>query len=177
MKLLKILVVFIALVILATNVMADPYANAVKSEWGTVVDGINAIGAPDGNVAVVYEASTLRLDMGLGEEIYGYAGDDDFIVIEQDGIETVDCAKIAVEASEDGLVWVGMSCDSNSLSIPDGQIVRYVRIRNLKNQPHFEVDALVAHYYMPDHIPEFGAIGAGLALLGAGAFILKKRKK
>lgn len=162
-------------------VNADPYADAVKSQHR--VDNANrALGAPDGQYATLKHGifgaySELVLDMGEGEEIYGgpYEGDQDFTVIEVDGRELPDCANVYAEISEEGEQWVGLACHNNGFTIPDHATARYIRITNYAGTP-FEVDAIVAKYYMPNDVPEFGLIGALVAVAAIGGFALYRRK-
>ncbi len=163
----------------ATNNPADPYADSVVSAH-RVVNAGNALGAPDGNYAKLrgafhHRTSEIVLDMGEGEEIYGYDGDD-FTVIEVDwNREVPDCASVGADISDDGFHWLGLTCSSDGFEIPDGATARYIKIKNFRGSA-VEIDAIVAHHYLPNNVPEFGIL-ASVAVLGlAGLFIYRKRK-
>lgn len=175
-----LMALFLVSTVAAVNT-ADPYANAVESQH-RVKNAANALGAPDGQYAKLKAAwgpaySEIVLDMGEGEEIYGgpYPGDKDFTVIEVDGREIPDCASVFAEISGDGEQWVGLACHNNGFTIPDHATARYIRITNYAGAP-FEVDAIVAKYYMPNDVPEFGLIGALVAVAAIGGFALYRRR-
>lgn len=152
----------------------DPYADAVEKEY-RVHNAQNAVGAPDGDYAKVKGFGYLILDMGEGEEIYGGPYDAiDFKVIEVDGREIPDCASIGVWIADEGFEWVGLSCSSDGFELPEGSVVRYVKIANFVGTS-FEVDAVEAEYYLPNNVPEFGILAAFGVLALAGLFIYKRR--
>jgi len=178
---LSIVLLFSLALVAAGAPNVDPYADAVLSSKRTSNAG-NAVGAPDGAYASIRGGGQLILDMGEGEEIYGGPyGADDFKIIEVDGWEWPDCASIGVWISDGSkskmggdFEWVGISCSSNGFELPNDAVVRYVKIKNHLGAA-YEVDAIVADYYLPDNVPEFGVLAA-IGVLGlAGLFIYRRR--
>ena len=184
---MKKLLLLFALTLLAISMVAaatpavDPYADAVKESFRTSHPN-NALGAPDGAAAsikagnIIHPSGYMILDMGEGEEIYGGPyGAKDFHIIEVDGKEIPDCASVGVWIADDSFHWVGLSCSSDGFELPSGAVVRYVKVENYLGT-NFELDAIVADYYLPNNVPEFGVLAA-LGVIGlAGLFLYRKRK-
>ena len=128
----------------------DPYADFVistQSEW--YLNGDNALDAPDGENATIYEGYTngyLTLDMGENEEIVDGAFDD-FIVYACDGDYSVSVTpSLTVDFSYLSTATGTQSFDISSTGLSE---VRYVKI-TLLSGVSVEIDSIEAiHYNTP----------------------------
>jgi len=158
------------------------WANSVVSTQGTVDDEDEALG-PDDNVwATVHDGSPdpyLVLDMGAGEEVWDWISFDLTIY----GDSSDETAYVYVSNDLSTWYYAGSvnSDETADVELPnDFTSYRYVKIRNPNSNKYVEVDAVkgycISNPNEQNDVPEFTTIGAGLILLGAGAFVAKKRK-
>ncbi|MBN2566676.1 hypothetical protein JXB02_01155 [Candidatus Woesearchaeota archaeon] len=164
----------------------DPaaFANTVADEYGSVTNSGNAVGMDDGLYAVIAATnpdSFIVLDMGEGEELWGWFGID--LKVYQDGSAENFVNVYVSNDPTSGFEWVGTldGTGVGNLNIEGTSYssVRYVKIVSGALVLNAEIDAVegVCISEPGNEVPEFGTIGAALALLGAAGFVAYKKRK
>lgn len=166
---------------------AVAYANSVAATYGTVDDAGNAVGVEDGQYARIHDTgpdSYLVLDMGEGEEVWDRVGLD--LKIFEDNSEEYYVDVYVSNSPNSGFQFVGSTDGDYTEEFYLGgtgySSIRYVKIVNNNDNDNVvrkvEIDAVKGYCISnpTNEVPEFGTVGAALALLGAGFVAYKKRK-